>query len=276
MKIRIDYHFHPNLSRNKQKAIKKCKKIWKKFQKKEINCVIITEHSYKNPKRAYDLMIKEKPKNCFCFPGVEYITKEGIDIIIFSLGKKIYDYKELKSFKTTYFDLIDFVKSKTNLFAFVTHPYTLGLTSVINKLGTKDYKKSLNMLNAIEISNGAFDNLYFFMNTFPFKYFFKTKIKKIIKTKSLPKSDYPKKIKFLSAGSDAHHVEEIGNCYEILYPKKINKNKMFKIISNNLGNGKVFYDTAKKQSVSLLLRMSFTTLCEYITKIIIKIKLQKH
>ena len=161
MKIRIDYHFHPNLSGNDKRAKKKCLALWQRFQKKGINAVITTEHIYKNPRRAYELMKKYKPEELFCFPGMEYVTKEGIDIVIFSDSENIYNYTELKTFKLPYFDLIKFVNSKDNLYAYVTHPYTLGLTSVVNKLGKEAYSRSTDLLDAVEISNGAFDNLFF-------------------------------------------------------------------------------------------------------------------
>lgn len=273
MKLRIDYHFHPNLPKNDENARKKCKNIWQKFQEKNIKYIVVTEHAYKNPKRAYNLMIKEKPENYFCFPGIECITKEGIDIIVFSNTSNIYNYRELKPFNLLYFELIDFVNSKNNLYAFVTHPYTLGLTSVINKLGEKVYIKSLNLLNAVEISNGAFDNLFFLISKFPLNFIFRSKLKKIIKSKNLPKSDYPKNIKFLVAGSDAHYAEEIGNCYEINYSGNLTKDSIFKIITNNLGGGKP-YSERKKFSLILLLKTAFTASHEFFIKTILKNKIK--
>jgi len=273
MKIKIDYHFHPNLPKNEKKANKKCKKIWNFFENKKLNAVLITEHSYKNPKRAFVLMKKHKPSNLFCFPGIECITKEGIDIIVFSSDENIYNYKELMSFNLSYFDLINFVNSKENLYSFITHPHTLGLTSVINKLGNKHYLKSLNLVNAVEISNGAFDNLFFLIDTYPFKIIFKSKIEKIKKLKNLPQSEYPLRTKFLAAGSDSHHIEEIGNSYEIEAElDQLDSNKLFDLIVNNQGKGKIYYDSSKGFSLFLLIKSGLTSLVEFIIKHSLRLK----
>lgn len=267
MKIRIDYHFHPNLPKNEDKANKKCEKILDQFCKKKINTVIVTEHAYKNPKRAFNLLKKQSSKSLFCFPGIECVTKEGIDIIVFSKNEKIYEYEELKEFKLSYLNLIEFIKTKHDLYAFVTHPHTLGLTSVINKLGTNAYHKSVNQLNAVEISNGAFDNLFFLTKLFPFKLLLKSRLESIKKTKTLPTSEYPKTINFLAAGSDAHHIEDIGNYYEITTKAlDLNEEDVFKILTTNKGKGKVYFDNSKSFSLSLLIKTGLTALNEFIMK----------
>ena len=272
MKIKIDYHFHPNLPKNGDRANEKCKRICAQFEKKKIDAVIITEHAYKNPKRAFNLLKKHKPNSLFCFPGIECVTKEGIDIIVFSKNETIYDYEELKTFQSSYFDLISFVNSKKDLYAFVTHPHTLGLTSVINKLGSDAYFKSLNLLNAVEISNGAFDNLFFIINHFPFSIFFISKLEKIKKTKNLLKSEYPLKIKFLAVGSDAHHIEDIGNCYQLESDlSSLNEDNVFKLVTNNKGKGRIYYDNSKSFNFWLLIKTGLTSLNEFIIKQTLKI-----
>lgn len=271
MHLNIDYHFHPNLSKNNKKALTKCHKIWEKLKQQNIRAILATEHAYKNPKRAYELMLKTKPDGFFCFPGVECVTKEGIDIIVFSNNDSIYDFSELKPFKLSYFDLINFVQAK-KLHAFVTHPYTLGLTSVINKLSFAAYKKALDILNAVEISNGAFDNLYFIIKKFPFNLIFRKKAVDISKTRNLPKSDYPQKIKFFAVGSDAHHCEEIGNCYRVDLQEGLTENSVFEKIINNKGHGEVVI-CKKKFDFPLLIKSAFTALTEFSIKMVLKTKL---
>lgn len=267
MKINIDYHFHANISFIDSFAKRKCKKIWEKLKKEDIRVLISTEHAYKQPGRAFKFLNMLKPDGFYCFPGVECITKEGIDLIVFSNNEKIYDYDELKPFNLSYFDLINFVKSKSDLYSFVTHPHTLGLTSVINKLGFDAYKKSLSLLNAVEISNGAFDNLLIFMHNLKLTYLFKNYTQKIEKTRNLPKSEYPSFIKFLAVGSDAHHIEEIGNCFKVMVKNKIVDEKtVFDLIVNNSGNGQIIFDKNKSFSLTLLIKTIFTVLCEFIIK----------
>ena len=72
---RVDYHFHPNLPVGEKAALDKCKSWWQEFEKKGINVVVITEHVYKHPERAFKLMQETKPEGCYVFPGMEYLTK---------------------------------------------------------------------------------------------------------------------------------------------------------------------------------------------------------
>ena len=267
MKINIDYHFHANISFFDSFAKRKCKRIWDKFKKENIQVVISTEHAYKNPSRAFKFLNMLKPEGFYCFPGVECITKEGVDIIVFSDNEKIYKYKELEPFKLSYFDLIDFVKSKGDLYSFVTHPHTIGLTSVINKLGFDAYKKSLSLLNAVEISNGAFDNLIILIKNLRLTSLLSNYTKKIEKTRNLPKSEYPSTINFLAVGSDAHHVEEIGNCYEIdLNNKLLNSKNVFDLVIMNHGKGKILFDKNNSFNFYLLIKTACTVLSEFIIK----------
>jgi len=256
-KFRVDYHVHPNLSRNNTKAVLQCKKWWEAVLADGLDCVIVTEHSYKNPKRAFELMNACKPEGVFCFPGLEYVTKEGIDIIIFS--KDVSIYEKFKSFELTYFEVVDLVKSNDKFFSFVTHPYTLGLTSVLSHLSREEYVESVNTLGAVEISNGAFDNLKCLLGKFPFGFLFKNKISRIGKNQSIPRIDYPRGIKFLAAGSDAHHPESLGRCLEV------KGDSVFEAIVGNCGDVKVI----TKDSVFdflLLVKSGLTSLHEFLIK----------
>lgn len=266
MIFKVDYHFHPNLPKSEKRAKYKCEKWWQEFQKFGVNVVISTEHCYKNPERAFSFLEKARPKDCYVFPGVEYLTKEGVDIVIFSHSPDFYKYEELVPFKLSYEEVIDFV-GKKGLLSFVTHPYTLGLTSVIKKIGKEDYLKFSNQLGAIEIANGSFDNLYLFLNKSFLKIFFKGKTEKIKKIKKVPESDYPERIKFLSAGSDAHHFEEIGT-YVTMEAEP--ENLFEKIVSNQ--DPIIFQKQMEEVNYFLLIKSSLTAFQEFIEKkkIIIK------
>ncbi len=209
MRFVVDYHFHPNLPNQKSKAISKCLGWWKAFRKHGINAVIVTEHNYKNPDIGYKMMAKTKPKGCFVFPGLEYETKEWIDVIIFSDNENIYSNKELKHSTLSYKELVKLVKKK-KLHAFLPHPYIIGLTSIIKIKGHNFYKKAVEEIGAVEIVNTCLDNLKKVVSLFPLNIIFRNKLDWMKKVHNLPKSDYPKKIKFLAAGSDAHFYEELG------------------------------------------------------------------
>ncbi len=267
MKIRVDYHFHPNLPNNDECARELCGKWWQEFKKKGIKCLIITEHIYKNPKRAYQLMAETKPEDCFCFPGMEYLTKENVDIVVFS-NEPFYNYASLKPFKLTFNQFINFVSSKKSLYAFVTHPFTLGATSVIKYIGEKTYFESVNKLETVEIANSTFDTLYELLGIFPLNLIFRKKLEWIKRTKNLPKRYYPKKIRFLAAGSDAHHLGDLGTCFEINVSSLNEKNVFKAIISNKKGK---LINPDNSKSIITLLRVMFTPLGEYLIKKRIKL-----
>jgi len=252
MLLRIDYHFHPNLPKNNIKAIAKAKKIWNKFQEEKINCVFITEHSYKNPKRAYEIMQKTKPKNISCFPGIEYLTKSGSELILFSNSKKIYEIKELNNSVLPLDDLLKLIK-KNKICSFIPHPYHPGTCSIIENDGIKYYDELKEKIGSVEISNGSFDNVLNLKINFKLL----KKYNYMKRSQNLPKKNFPKKIKFLAAGSDAHTIEEIGNCYEI----KKTKNLFFSI-TNNLGKGKIIRKR-RKFNLKLLIKTILISFDEF-------------
>ncbi|MFH1522616.1 MAG: hypothetical protein ABIE43_02240 [Patescibacteria group bacterium] len=260
MKLNVDYHFHPNLPKNEKKAIRKCQKWWEIFQKNNINVVIVTEHVYKNPKRAYQLMKETKPANSYLLPGMEYLTKEGIDIIIFSENQNLYGFNQLQPYNLTFNNILNLI-SNSCLAAYITHPYTIGTTSIIKKLGYEIYKNAIDNLGSVEITNSSFDNLNNLLKKPFLNKLFTNKIKKVEKTKKLPKKEYPKKIKFLAAGSDAHHFKEIGTYVSI---NNIDDNLFNNLISNK--NPDIYYKDNEKIDFHLLFSLAITDLRELLIK----------
>lgn len=265
MIIRADYHFHPNLSKKHFSAIRKVKNIYKKCAELGINCLLITEHSYKKPRRAFDYMKKLKPDNFYIFPGLEYVTRDKIDIIIFSASERIYDYPELKSFRLNYEELVDFVCSKPDLQAFVTHPFTLGGTGVVKRKGIYFTQKMINKLGAVEICYTAFSSLKQLVRKLPAsRNFFKSSVYKIGLNEFLPQEFYPEKLKFVAVGSDAHHVKQIGNFCEIEIKGQDNsEKKVFKALVSSK-SPRIFI--AAKETPYLLIRSGITTFSEFFLK----------
>lgn len=225
---RVDYHFHPNLPDEEQEALEKCKNWWQEFESKGINVVIITEHIYKHAERAFKMMQATKPKGFHIFPGMEYLTQEGIDIIIFAKNQKIYRYAELEPYHLTYEQTLDFV-AKHHLAAFITHPHTLGNTSVIRKKTSGEYVKFINKIKSLEVTNTAFNQLLYLLDKPVLRNIFARTIHQIINTRKVPARDYPKDAKLITAGSDAHNLGEIGTHVLI----KSNSKNLFSAIANN-------------------------------------------
>lgn len=256
MNYNVDYHFHGNFPKSKKSAYKKASCLWQKMQKHGINVVISTEHAYKNYKHAYQILKETKPENIYLFPGIEYITKEGVDIVIFAKSDSIYNYKELQPYKMTFVETLDFIKNHSDLFSFVTHPYTPGTTSVVKKLGSEVYHQAVESLGAVEIANSAMDttiNLLRSLKIFP------KKITSLEKVKILPKEDYPENIKFLAVGSDSHHCQDIGTYLSI----ESEENDVFSVITNH-SSSQVHY--RKANYWWQIISSAITTINEFLIK----------
>jgi len=261
MIFKIDYHFHPSLPLNKEEALEKCKRWWVEYAKYGINVLIVTEHIYENPKFSYEMMRLTRPKNCFVFPGVEYLTKEGIDIIIFSKKPDFYGLRELLPYKMTYKSTLEFVY-KNKLEACVTHPYTLGNTSIIHILGYKIFHKSVDKLGVVEITNTSFLNLRNAIREYHLQRLLKKEMIGINRTMHLPHKDYPKKIKFLAAGSDAHYFSEVGTYVRLnCDPKDL----FFRLTHDK--NPQVIRKRSIRADYLLLLEESLNSFKEYMLKI---------
>lgn len=235
-KICVDYHFHANLPVSDKKAKKHIIEYWKHIVESGVNVVLSTEHVYKNPKRAYEFMKKYQPDDCLVFPGMEYITKEGIDLVIFSENERIYDYEELKPMSMDIDEVVDFVKSK-NLYATITHPYLMFSIGIVYNVGYKKFQEILERIKAIEVVSGSFWKLKIFKFYSKFKKSEKSHNMKVATFKGdlyISRSDYnPEKIDFITVGSDAHQFCEVGNCLELSFNQDFNKKNVFQRIINS-------------------------------------------
>lgn len=265
MKFTVDYHFHPNLPRNEKRAIRKCKLWWRALNEHNINTVVVTEHVYRNPQRAFCLMQETKPRASFVFPGMEYLTKEGADIIIFDQTTRIYNLPQLQPYKMNLEQTLVFVKLN-GLTAFVPHPYTLGATSIIKKKGEVFYHQATDFLGAVEITNTCFTDVEKILNRLP-KRVLARKRTRMEKVNNLPKEDYPHHIKFLAAGSDAHHREALGVHIVITCPKE----KLFAAITSNT-HPHLVTPPPQKTNYWLVCKESITSVHELLIKKIIKAK----
>ena len=256
----VDYHFHPNLPKSRSRALKKCQNFWAALQKKNINTVIITEHNFKNPRRAYELMKETKPENCFVFPGMEHVTAEGIDVLIFHHSETLYQCQALRPFGCSLEETIE-IAEQHDFACCLAHPHSLAKSSIIKRLGHEKYFEYLNKISAVEITNASFDNLIRLFEKPILKRIFKKNIIKIYKTKYLPESDYPENIKFLAVGSDAHHPKQIGTYCTI----EVTDDDLYAQIISNI-NPFITERICKKIDIRILLISGYITFFESMHK----------
>ncbi len=229
--IRVDYHFHPNLWRfsgkrgNSKSAGKKAQRIWKKFDEEKLDVVICAEHAFKDPGKAYACMMDAKGESpTYLVPGVEALTKDGIDVIVFSSDPDyLYGIREIITpFETSLPDLLSFVKKDPNLYSIIPHPLSLARGTITRKYSHAMLRKCIREAGFVEKHNMSFLAFESAMDRFPrVRSALKTRIKKgkktletIAMTRKAPHNRIGKGVIF-TTGSDAHHVGDIGPHAEI-------------------------------------------------------------
>jgi|GEM_PF-2138080 len=274
VELRIDYHFHPNLNKSELKAIEMAHKWWQTLQEVGVNVVLITEHIYKNPKRAYEIMKRTMPKEMVCFPGMEYLTKEGIDLILFSQSESLYEYQELTPYNLTYEEAIIFIESHPDIHGFITHPYVPSKTGIIKNLGYEKFQYYLKRLGALEVVSvggmqhvikllKALDNAQIISKKLSIKQRFKVR-----SSMKVPEFDYHlHDLKFIAVGSDAHHFSELGNYLAVSSPSNALSDIFNTIISSKEGKIHMNYHGHLEKHPHIgVLRSGVTVFKEYLMK----------
>ena len=220
MQIKVDYHFHPNLPfflpiLGNYLSKNKAKNIWKSFEKHGLDMVMITEHSFKHPKKTFEYLEKTQPKNSktLIIPGVEVLTKEGTDMIVFAKDKNnIYSYTELLTpQKITTLELISFIKTHKSLHGITTHSYAPSKTGIIRNNGIETTKYAIKELGMVEGYNSSFTPLIRLFQILRFNKILKKTYADMLKAEEIPKSLIPNKKIIITGGSDAHHCWEMGS-----------------------------------------------------------------
>lgn len=222
-KIRVDYHFHPNLPLfvpvfGRWLREWKAYSIWKAFQKYKLDVVFVAEHSYKNPKFTFEVLQSLRPKGVktLLVPAIEVLTKEGTDVMVFAKDPEhIYSKKELlEPEELTLLELIDYVKNDKKLRGIVVHPFMLGTTSIIDNCGEKDTHKAIKEFGLLEMHNYSFDALIRAMKFLRLNKTFQKIYSRILKIEKVPAEFLHKGVLF-TGGSDAHHAAGVGDYMEI-------------------------------------------------------------
>ena len=241
MILRIDHHFHPNIPKNPIKSKKKLRKIWEKVRATKLNVIIVTEHAYKNPQKAYELMVKSKPKDLdvMIIPGIEFVSKKGIDSIAFYKDDSIYDIGWLtESFQLEIEEIIDRL-NKLNIPNFIAHPFGYGASVISNYVDENEIKRLSKKSGGYEVYNFTSLNMWCKSLENPlFRMLLKilpNKINPFYKIKKTNEifEEIKKEIRFTSIGSDAHVPRDLKNYKIIECDKKFNISNVIKAITNN-------------------------------------------
>lgn len=203
MPYNLDMHTH--LLKNKESA----KKYWKLVRANDLLGTAITEYNYLNPKLAYDLLLKYKPKDKILIPGIKILTDSG-EVIVYSKDDKIYNYSILYEDRVSIKRLIDFCNKKGYLIT-IAHPFGLISNSATYILGLDKLEKLIKEKRiGVETYTGTIGYLSYYM----YDSFFLRKVRHIL--------DYLELYKFFRTIGLSSFVEKITHkldqkSYDVVY-----------------------------------------------------------
>lgn len=229
--ITMDLHTH--LLERKVKPLD----YWSQAQRMGIDILAITEHADKKPGKAWLEAEKARPKDKLLVPGMEMNTEAG-HILAYSDSPRLYDFPELQEPGVSLKEVMSIAKQEGFLLS-IAHPwgfahdsasYYLGgskLTWFVRKndIGVEAYDGMIGTLSEyLQDSKWLRRTLRFFDNVDRNRITSKMMINRItntLKNKLEHKStevinrcflamDLAKEASFITAGSDAHYANRIG------------------------------------------------------------------
>lgn len=221
--VRVDYHFHPNFPLGvpllgRLLSRRKARRIWRAFSAHDLHLIFVSEHVYKRPRRAYEFLLKNRPGDAqaHIVPAIEYLTSEGVDIIIFSeKPDRIYCHKELLTpWKLSAEEVIQMVQDDEHLQGIVVHPCTPGATSILRKCGKEFTLGAIEDLGFLEVHNCSNAVLQELIDVMNLEKLIREKYEQIVETKNAPSYLHVEGV-VRTGGSDAHFAWEIGDYMEI-------------------------------------------------------------
>ncbi|MBI95930.1 hypothetical protein CL656_02175 [bacterium] len=233
--IKVDYHFHPNFTYISSFLTKKrALKLWDKFTLEALDFVVCTEHVFRRPVKAYQNMIKYRPANhnTILLPGLEYITSEGIDLIVFSKNpSSVFGRQDLLNpFLLSVEEVFNLVKSDSDLKLIVPHPSTPSSTGILRVMDLEKLDELYFDGIMLESSNYSFLYLNFILKKLRFNFLLKRLNFLIENTLDFEHKGYLEKYIKVFA-SDAHVFSDIGNCTLIKQTKTGDLDYDFNIIT---------------------------------------------
>jgi len=254
--LAMDLHSH--LLEKKVKP----KDYWGQAKKMGLDAIAITEHADKDPKKAYFEAAKAKPKEMLLIPGMEMNTEAG-HVLIYADSARLYDFPELQEWGVKLQKVLEISKAE-NFMVSIAHPwgfsydsasYHLGGSKLAwfvrkNDIGVEAYDGMIGTLSEfIQDSKWLRRTLRFFDKVDRNRVASKMRINRLtnkLKKKLEHKStevinrcflamDLAKDAKFITAGSDAHYANRIGEgILKIRAPEKavIGNAELLELIRN--------------------------------------------
>lgn len=233
----VDYHFHPNLSKYDYFAKRKCAKIWREFARHTVAVVVATEHVFKNPPRAYQLLQAARPHDAttVLFPGIEALTSEGIDVIAFAENDQLYQHQKLMvPRQLSQLEMVQYIKQHPNLVGSIAHPVLWAHSGSEQRVGKNATITAIRTLGGVEIANSCLKGFVAAMRLFKLEGILKKQREQCAQVMALPTAyyDFPE-VTLYTGGSDAHALDEIGSGMEVPAVPLTDRAVVFQAIRTN-------------------------------------------
>ena len=232
--IRADCHFHPNFPFFLPEFFvrRHARKLWKTFQKRKLDTVFVAEHAFKLPLRSYRTLLRERPEKArtVLIPAVEALSKEGIDMIVFSRDQYVYTQKDIITpYRLTIGQLVTRVRQDRRLYGVIPHPFAPSDSGILRHESERDARREERTLHFVEKYNASLAALEQFLSAMHLTRLLRRLSLQAKNTTRLPVRMIPRGMIFLG-GSDAHHVWDMGSCLLIHAPKPRDERRMFRAL----------------------------------------------
>jgi hypothetical protein len=175
--LNVDWHLHACFPVSDRATRLKARRYWRQFAKLDLNAVLLSEHQYLDPERAYSIMAEERPpdSNVLLFAGVELVCRANdqqsyrqahTELVVSSCnptGANLYTKPFLSHIGIlTLEEAVQEIMRDTSLDCYIPHPYVLGKTGTVKCLGESELCCLLAKYQrlGIEIHNGCFNLVY--------------------------------------------------------------------------------------------------------------------
>jgi hypothetical protein len=237
----VDYHFHPNF-RFGRRAAKRALRIWKAFEEHDLGVVVVSEHAWKKPRESFELLESLRPPGAktVLLPGVEVLTREGLDIVVFAQDSSWYQNPELAPLLDPYGlgveESIELVSSEPGMAAFLPHPYTRGTTGAVEYFGEEIAASLVSRLGGVEVSNNCYDDCLKIIGRLCSRVLPDTHRRMSLTQQIADEFLASSGAGFFAHGSDAHFPDELGyGCLMTVGAPPANQVEAFDLMTRHLG-----------------------------------------
>lgn len=232
--LRVDTHFHPNFSFWLPEYLirRRARKIWEMFRKRKLDAVFVSEHAFRNPLRSYETLMKYRPRNARTqlVPAVEALTREGIDMIVFSRDSYVFSRRDiLTPYRLTIEQLIRRVQKNPRLHGVLPHPSIPSDTGILRHRTARETRKDECILHCAEAYNASLVGLRTLLSVCHLRGIFHRLSGQMERTIRMPARLLPHGI-ILLGGSDAHHLWDMGSCLLVHTRRPKNPQALFRAI----------------------------------------------